>query len=305
MGVGGFHALKKAAARRRPQHQRRRRGRLRAQPRQSADEALGFIMKAIEAAGYKPGEDIMLGARLRLDRVLQGRQVRAGRRGQDARCRRHGRLLRRRSCAKYPIVSIEDGMAEDDWDGWKLLTEKLGSKVQLVGDDLFVTNPKRLRQGIEDGHRQLHPGQGQPDRHADRDAGSGRDGAARRLHGGDEPPLRRDRGLPPSPTSPSPPTAARSRPARCRARDRLAKYNQLCASRRARPGGALRRAVHPARAEARRTVPPLKRQTVAGWRASGYDLPCQIVPALDFLPAGIPLGSRFHVLWPCVEAPGA
>ncbi len=95
---------------------------------------------------------------------------------------------------RYPIVSIEDGMAEDDWDGWKLLTDALGGKIQLVGDDLFVTNPERLREGIAQGRRQLDPDQGQPDRHADRDAGRRRDGAARRLHRGDVAPLRRDRG---------------------------------------------------------------------------------------------------------------
>ena len=79
--------------------------------------------------------------------------------------------------ARYPIVSIEDGMAEDDWDGWKKLTELIGNKCQLVGDDLFVTNPKRLADGIENGRRQLDPGQGQPDRHADRNARRRRDGA--------------------------------------------------------------------------------------------------------------------------------
>ena len=70
-------------------------------------------------------------------------------------------------------------MAENDWDGWKLLTERLGSKVQLVGDDLFVTNTKILREGIERRHRQRDPDQGQPDRHADRDARRDRDGEAR------------------------------------------------------------------------------------------------------------------------------
>ena len=64
---------------------------------------------------------------------------------------RHGRLLRRRSSPSYPIVSIEDGMAEDDLDGWKAITDKLGKKIQLVGDDLFVTNPKRLADGIKNG----------------------------------------------------------------------------------------------------------------------------------------------------------
>ena len=75
--------------------------------------------------------------------------------GKTARSGRHGRLPGRRWCAKYPIVSIEDGCAEDDWEGWKLLTDKLGGKVQLVGDDLFVTNPERLRQGIETGRRPI------------------------------------------------------------------------------------------------------------------------------------------------------
>ena len=96
--------------------------------------------------------------------------------------------------ARYPIVSIEDGMDEEDWDGWKALTERLGSSVQLVGDDLFVTNTERLRRGIELGVGELDPDQGQPDRHADGDAGRDRDGARGRLHRGDEPPLGRDRG---------------------------------------------------------------------------------------------------------------
>ena len=75
--------------------------------------------------------------------------------------------------SRYPMLSIEDGLAEDDWDGWKALTDALGERVQLVGDDLFVTNTERLRRGIERGRGQLDPGQGQPDRHADRDARRG------------------------------------------------------------------------------------------------------------------------------------
>ena len=85
-------------------------------------------------------------------------------------------------------------MAEEDWDGWDLLTERLGDRCQLVGDDLFVTNPERLRRGIEARGRQLDPGQGQPDRDPDRDARGDRDRPRRRLHGGDLAPLRRDRG---------------------------------------------------------------------------------------------------------------
>ena len=79
----------------------------------------------------------------------------------------HGGAATKELCGRYPIVSIEDGCAEDDWDGWKLLTEELGRTVQLVGDDLFVTNPERLRRGIETVHGQLDPGEGEPDRHAE------------------------------------------------------------------------------------------------------------------------------------------
>ena len=75
------------------------------------------------------------------------------------------------ACSRYPIVSLEDGMDEEDWEGWALLSQRLGARVQLVGDDLFVTNPQRLRRGIELGVGQLDLGQGQPDRHPDRDPG--------------------------------------------------------------------------------------------------------------------------------------
>ena len=95
---------------------------------------------------------------------------------------------------KYPIVSIEDGMDEEDWDGWKALTDRIGDSVQLVGDDLFVTNTERLKRGIDTGVAQLDPHQGQPDRHADRDARRDLDGARGRLHRGHVAPLGRDRG---------------------------------------------------------------------------------------------------------------
>ena len=85
-------------------------------------------------------------------------------------------------------------MAEEDWDGWDLLTERLGDRCQLVGDDLFVTNPERLRAGDRGRGRQLDPGQGQPDRDPDRDARGDRDRPRRRLLGGDLAPVRRDRG---------------------------------------------------------------------------------------------------------------
>jgi enolase len=112
----------------------------------SADAALGFIMQAIEAAGYRPGDDVVLA----LDPA-------ASEFYRDSTYRLDGKTLDSAALAaywrelvdRYPIVSIEDGMAEDDWDGWELLTRELGGKIQLVGDDVFVTNPKRLREGIE------------------------------------------------------------------------------------------------------------------------------------------------------------
>lgn len=115
----------------------------------SADDALSFIMKAIEAAGYKPGDDIALGLDCAATEFFKnGKYVLEG----------EGRSLDGKGmsdyladlCKRYPIISIEDGMAEDDWAGWAALTTKLGSKVQLVGDDVFVTNPERLSKGITD-----------------------------------------------------------------------------------------------------------------------------------------------------------
>ncbi|MBK1623644.1 phosphopyruvate hydratase [Afifella marina] len=116
----------------------------------STDEALGFVVKAIEAAGYKPGEDVYLALDPASSEFFKdGKYVLEG----------EGRTLSPAEMvdyyadlvARYPIVSIEDGMAEDDWDGWKIMTDKLGDKCQLVGDDLFVTNVKRLKRGIDDG----------------------------------------------------------------------------------------------------------------------------------------------------------
>jgi len=116
----------------------------------SADEALSFITKAVERAGYKPGEDVTFA----LDCASTEFYA-------DGIYDLHGEGKKYDAAgfveylaglvSRFPIASIEDGCAEDDWDGWKLLTERLGAKVQLVGDDLFVTNPTRLRRGIEAG----------------------------------------------------------------------------------------------------------------------------------------------------------
>jgi enolase len=113
----------------------------------SADEALSFIVKAIEKAGYRPGEDVYLALDPASTEFFKnGKYVLEG----------EGRTLDASGMvkvyedltARYPIVSIEDGMAEDDWDGWIALTRSIGTKVQLVGDDLFVTNTERLKDGI-------------------------------------------------------------------------------------------------------------------------------------------------------------
>lgn len=112
------------------------------------EEPISVIMQAIEKAGYTPGEQIAIA----LD-VASSELVAEGgyRLDSENRTISSAELVDYYAdlCAKYPIVSIEDGLSEDDWDGWKLLTEKLGDKVQLVGDDLFVTNAKILREGID------------------------------------------------------------------------------------------------------------------------------------------------------------
>jgi enolase len=116
----------------------------------SPADALDFIMRSIEQAGYKPGEDVVLALDCAATEYYKnGAYVMEG----------EGRTLSSAEtveylaelCARYPIRSIEDGMAEDDYEGWKALTERLGGKVQLVGDDLFVTNPRRLSDGIAQG----------------------------------------------------------------------------------------------------------------------------------------------------------
>ena len=116
----------------------------------STDEALGFVMKAIETAGYAPGDDVMLALDCAASEFFKdGKYELAG----------EGKTLDSDDMvgyladlvSRYPILSIEDGMDEDDWGGWAVLTKELGDKVQLVGDDLFVTNAERLSRGIAEG----------------------------------------------------------------------------------------------------------------------------------------------------------
>jgi len=116
----------------------------------SADEALGFIMKSIEAAGYKPGDDMMLALDCASSEYFKDGKYELEGEGKSLDAAGNAAYLAD-LVARYPILSIEDGMAEDDWDGWKVLTDEIGGKVQLVGDDLFVTNPARLADGISRG----------------------------------------------------------------------------------------------------------------------------------------------------------
>ena len=116
----------------------------------SNEEALSTIVEAIEKAGYKPGEDVLLA----LDVAASGMYNKDDK---TYNLKGEGRILSVEEMVayyedlvdRYPIISIEDGLDEDDWDGWKLMTEKLGKKIQIVGDDLFVTNTERLEKGIE------------------------------------------------------------------------------------------------------------------------------------------------------------
>jgi enolase len=116
----------------------------------SARDALDFILKSIEKAGYKPGEDMFLALDCAATEYFKGGKYEM--KGEGKSLSIEGNVDFLVGLANdYPIISIEDGCGEDDWEGWKLLTERLGSKIQLVGDDLFVTNPKRLARGIKDG----------------------------------------------------------------------------------------------------------------------------------------------------------
>lgn len=116
----------------------------------STRDALDFILKAIEKAGYRPGDDIMLALDCASTEYFEGGKYEMKGEGKSLSPAENVDYLAA-LCDVYPILSVEDGCAEDDWDGWKMLTDRLGDRVQLVGDDLFVTNPVRLAQGIERG----------------------------------------------------------------------------------------------------------------------------------------------------------
>ena len=117
----------------------------------STTEALDFIMASIEKAGYKPGDDVMIALDCAATEFFKDGKYNISGEGKILSSHEMAEYLANLT-RQYPILSIEDGMAEDDWEGWKALTDLIGDKVQLVGDDLFVTNPKRLKKGIEGGY---------------------------------------------------------------------------------------------------------------------------------------------------------
>lgn len=115
----------------------------------SSKEALDYIMKAIQKAGYEPGEEVCLALDVAATEFFEDGYYHLKGENKKLESSKMAQYLAD-LCKDYPIVSVEDGMAEDDWEGWQLLTDKIGDTVQLVGDDLFVTNPERLLRGIQE-----------------------------------------------------------------------------------------------------------------------------------------------------------
>jgi enolase len=150
MGVETFHALKKVLTKKGLSTAVGDEGGF-APMLASNEEALDVVMQAIEAAGYRPGSDLAIALDVAASELYQGGDY-VFKKGDGSRRTAEQMVdLYQTWVDRYPIVSIEDGLAEDDWEGWALLTERLQDRVQLVGDDLFVTNVDRLGRGIEEG----------------------------------------------------------------------------------------------------------------------------------------------------------
>lgn len=156
-------------------------------------DALDFILKSIEKAGYKPGEDMYLALDAASTEYFRDGKYEMKGEGLSLTPEENVDYLAK-LCDEYPIISIEDGCSEDDWDGWKILTDKLGDRVQLRRRRSFRDEPDTPCGRDLAGRRQLDAGQGEPDRIAHRDAGGGRYGSPRPLYQRDVPPLGRDRG---------------------------------------------------------------------------------------------------------------
>ena len=149
-------------------------------------EALDLIASAVEKAGLRLGSDVALAVDAAASEFYEdGAYQFEGQARTAAQMQEYYASL----VADYPIVSLEDPLDEEDWSGWQALTAELGDKVQIVGDDIFVTNPTRISRGIDGEDRQLPAGQAQPDRFADRDPRRRRPGPPQRLHLHDQPPF--------------------------------------------------------------------------------------------------------------------
>jgi enolase len=149
VGVEVFHALKKSLASKGLSTAVGDEGGF-APDLDSNEAALEAVLAGVEAAGYEPGVDVFIALDPATSEIYENGAYALEHEGRSLSPEEMAGYWTD-ACSRFPVVSIEDGMDEDDWDGWKLLTERLGDRVQLVGDDLFVTNPKRLRQGIEMG----------------------------------------------------------------------------------------------------------------------------------------------------------
>jgi enolase len=149
MGTEVFHALKKSLASNGHSTAVGDEGGF-APNLESNEAALQAVLAGVEAAGYEPGSDLFIALDPATSEVYEGGAYVLEHEGRSLSSEEMAAYWDD-ACSRYPILSIEDGMDEEDWDGWKALTERLGDRVQLVGDDLFVTNPERLRRGIEEG----------------------------------------------------------------------------------------------------------------------------------------------------------
>jgi enolase len=150
MGAEVFHSLKKVLVKRKLSTGVGDEGGF-APDLKSDEEAITVVLEAIEGAGYTPGKDIALALDCAASELHKGGKYTFKKSGAGTRDAEGMVELYTKWIDQYPIVSIEDGLAEDDWDGWKLLTEAIGDRCQLVGDDLFVTNTERLARGVENG----------------------------------------------------------------------------------------------------------------------------------------------------------
>ena len=148
MGAEIFHTLKKVLKEKGYNYSVRAEGGF-APDLKSNEEALQVIMEAIKAAGYQAGEDILLALDVAASEIYTDGKYNFANETQPIKTAAETVAFYEDLVARYPIISIEDGLAENDWDGWKLMTEKLGDKIQIVGDDLFVTNTKILKEGID------------------------------------------------------------------------------------------------------------------------------------------------------------